>query len=751
MRRYNLAILILVILFGAGCGLSNTMYNARNYFKAAQARPLNSNGRPSPQAVEEYTKTIQKCGIIISERKSGKQVEEALFLMSQALYFKGNSAFQAKDQFENLIRLFPESEYIPDANIFLAKIYREINQPAEAESRLEAFIRDNKFRDYHPKALLTLADFEILDKDYLRAEFWLQRIITDYPDSKESYEAYFLMGKNLYVQKLYEQSNRQLEQLVDIRKASKELKLEARYYIALNQLALGSLDEGLDTISGVIKNEVRADKLSLARVQKARLLAASGNNEAAQQEFDAIMRDYPRTPSSSAAAYFLGDYQFFKRGDRAAATASYNRVRTESATGEYVSRAQAKVTALQQLGQGANLNSENNLQQFLDYHYLAADNYERVMEAPDSSFVLYQRVIDERGKLASLLDSVSVQLDSLLTRRDSLQTHLAQTALDDSLRMAAWADSSRLIQADTLNIAISDSLEVPADSTAVVPDSLSRPQPTDTAELQRLLGNLASDIQAKQNRISNINLSLARFDTEIIPFVKFVKASLHMKLGQKDPQVADILSQMQTDYPGNKYTNGIRLLYNGQRVRIIDPRIEEAEAKLDWALGLYPAQPDSMVTALTDLLETESEEIKLKSRFRLAWHYAIERADTTSALPYLQTILESQNTGKYGDWSRRLFDGTNFLIFREAAVVDTISEEIIGELQGAEADSSAWVEIPVFEDSLAVEPIETEEPLPELPEQIEEPVEALSDQALDLLDEQEPTPQEPLEEEAPLE
>jgi TolA-binding protein len=221
MRRYNLAILILVILFGAGCGLSNTMYNARNYFKAAQARPLNSNGRPSPQAVEEYTKTIQKCGIIISERKSGKQVEEALFLMSQALYFKGNSAFQAKDQFENLIRLFPESEYIPDANIFLAKIYREINQPAEAESRLEAFIRDNKFRDYHPKALLTLADFEILDKDYLRAEFWLQRIITDYPDSKESYEAYFLMGKNLYVQKLYEQSNRQLEQLVDIRKASR--------------------------------------------------------------------------------------------------------------------------------------------------------------------------------------------------------------------------------------------------------------------------------------------------------------------------------------------------------------------------------------------------------------------------------------------------------------------------------------------------------------------------------------------------
>jgi hypothetical protein len=54
--------LTLVLLILAACGIDNTMYNAQQYFKTAQERALNANGRPTPQAVDEYTKTIKKCG-----------------------------------------------------------------------------------------------------------------------------------------------------------------------------------------------------------------------------------------------------------------------------------------------------------------------------------------------------------------------------------------------------------------------------------------------------------------------------------------------------------------------------------------------------------------------------------------------------------------------------------------------------------------------------------------------------------------
>ncbi|MDZ4121650.1 MAG: tetratricopeptide repeat protein, partial [Candidatus Cloacimonadaceae bacterium] len=174
------------------CSLDNTMYNARNYFKAAKARPLNANGRPTPQAITEYTKAIEKCGIILTDRPKSKDADDALFLMSRALYYKGNSAFQAKEQFENLIRVFPDSPNVPESHIYLARVNREIDRAKEAEALLEAFVRDQKYKKHHPRALLVLADFEIQDKDYYRAQYWLEKLLTEYPNTPEYNEAFFL-------------------------------------------------------------------------------------------------------------------------------------------------------------------------------------------------------------------------------------------------------------------------------------------------------------------------------------------------------------------------------------------------------------------------------------------------------------------------------------------------------------------------------------------------------------------------------
>ena len=137
--KKHVPFLLVITLALASCGLNNTMYNARKYFRTAQARPLNANGKPNNQAVQEYTKAIQKCGIILSNPKTTRNTDDALFLMAQALYLKGNSAFQAKDQFESLIKGFPDSPYFGEAHIYLAKVLREINRKDDAEKLLTNF------------------------------------------------------------------------------------------------------------------------------------------------------------------------------------------------------------------------------------------------------------------------------------------------------------------------------------------------------------------------------------------------------------------------------------------------------------------------------------------------------------------------------------------------------------------------------------------------------------------------------------
>lgn len=650
--KYLLALVVVAQLFA--CGLSNTMYNARLYFKTASERPLNSNGKPTPQAVDEYTKAIKKCGIIITERKNGKQLEEALFIMAKALYLKGNSAFQAKDQFDNLIRLNPDGKYVPDAYIFQARVLRDINKAKEAEALLEGFVRDPQYRKQHPRALLTLADFSIQDKDYLKAQFWLEKIINEYPKTPEYREAFFLFGKNYYVQSDFDNSLLEFTKLVKVRGLSKDMRLDAWYYIGLDHYELNNYSAGLKAINYVIKNELRPEQLAKAKVLKGNLFIGSGEEDKGKAELEAVLKDYPRTAASSSAAYSLGYYYFYRKLDKTNALANYNRVRTEYPSGDLVASAQTKVTAITQISQTNRLDSETNLQPFLDYYYIAADNYYDQLSLPDSSFVMYRRLLEEKPILTARLDSLNVVIDSLKTRLDSLDVLITSFAPADSA------------VTDSLSLAIQDS--VPGDSLSVAT--------ADSLSLEDIVG-MKTELEQKLNPLSNRQKSLSqvleRFDREVIPFVNFARANLYAKLERKDPEIAQILDTMQREYPENKYTNAIRMLYNGEKVRIIDPREEKLERDLDLALGLDTAAPDSMLVLLRQISSDGTADMQLKANFRLGWFYAIERADTTSAKAYFDAVLKDPNSGDYGRMTRNFFDGTNFLIYRDIPLPDSSS------------------------------------------------------------------------------
>ncbi|HAN40803.1 MAG TPA: hypothetical protein DCQ12_02635 [Candidatus Cloacimonas sp.] len=449
--RYSLLVLALCLLL-ASCGLTNTMYNARKYFKAAQARPLNANGMPSPQAVEEYTKTIQKCGIIITEKPNSKKLDDVVYLLARALYYKANSAFQAKDQFEALIRGFPDSKHYPEAHIYLARVLRQINQPSESEAVLEGFVRDGRYRKYHPRALLVLAEFEIEDKDYIRTQYWLQRIIDDYSDTPEFKEAFFLFGKNFYEQKDYASSLKQFEKFLKTRGITKEQKMDARYYIALNHFELGQLAKSSREVNSLLRDESRPEKVGQIRVLKARILMASDNPISGVEEVGEIYKAYPRSVSSSSAYYYLGDYYFYRDQNIPEAITNYNKVRADYPSSTFVPIAQEKVAALNQIKGNENLSLTGNLQQYVDYHLLAAENYLNTFALPDSALLMYDRILDAPQQVEASLDSLNIEAALLEAKADSLQALIGALSPEeleaDTEEMIAEADSSEVAETE---------------------------------------------------------------------------------------------------------------------------------------------------------------------------------------------------------------------------------------------------------------------------------------------------------------
>lgn len=761
MKKYRLLLLLLPLL-ASSCGINNTMYNARKYFKAGQERALNANGRPSSQAVQDYTKAIQKCGIILSNKKITRKTDDALFLMARALYYKGNSAFQAKDQFEALIRGFPDSPFYGEAHIYLAKVYRDINQKEEAQNLLEQFLLKGDQAKLHPRALLTLAEFDIADKDYTQAQFWLEKIITGYPKAREYRDAYLLFGKNYYVQEDYESALREFDKITQSRLIPKPLRLEALYYAALNQYHLGSYDRSWRNVQKLLNDEVRPERISEIRVLQSRLLIARGEFEDGIAEIGDISTSYPRTQSSAEAQYYLGEYYFRQAHDLDQASTAYTRVRSEFPGSELAEQAQKKTTAITQLKANTGLDPETKLQEFVDYHVSAAENYLSVFALPDSALTMYQRVIDSRDTLQVRYDTLGGQLaawqfaaDSLSARIDSLpepeisepveQPEILETEVEPPADSSAVVDSLDLAETEQSEPAILDSLAIPeikveepapeypdsldipvieaAETEPALPDSLASElvaAPPDPAQirqaLEQSLASLQADISAAETRRTNLAELFKRYDKELIPLALFSQASILSKSGLTGDSLASINLRMQGDYPGNKYANALTALLNGAPIRLIDPAEEAQELSLDNAFGLYETDPDSMLVVLNELSASEFGDIRLKANFRLGWFYTFQQPDTTRAKPYLEEVLKIQRSGDYADLTARFFNGSKFNFNTFSNLVDSLAVQAAAdslrllEEQKTAADSLAAIaDSLTAADSLAT-PETTEQP-----------------------------------------
>jgi len=734
--------LLLLALALASCIQVNTLYNARKYFAAAQARPLNANGRPNNQAVEEYTKTIQKCGIILSNPTRDSRTDDALYLMARALYYKGNSSFQAKDQFESLIKGFPESPFFGEAHIYLAKVLRDINRMDDAVKVLQEFILDPRHKKLHPRALLTLADFNIADKDYLEAQYWLGRIITDYPKSSEYREAFFIYGQNYFIQKNYRAALEEFQKIARDRRIPQPMKLEARYYVALNQFMLGEHEQSDKTLRKLLKDELRPEKVSQARVLQARLMLARGEGEKGLAEIEDIMKVYPRTQSSAEAQYHLGEYYFYELRDLDKAGTAYNKVRTEFSNSELAEPGQQKATAVTQLKTKPGFDPTNNLQQFVDYHITAAENYFSVFSLPDSALLMYQRIIDSRDSLQTLRDSLAVKLDAKQSLADSLGQALAAlpepVLLDsteveaDSLTVVAdapmvadslsipglemelndGADSLGLPDMDPELYAEADSLDLPeldlelpaeADSLAGIDEPEKAPDPEEQRrQLQQRLSAAETDLNQTRDRLEAMDALFVRYDRELTPMALFSQANIHSRTGPDRPSMEEIYSDMLTRFPNNKYTNAMDDLLAGETVRLIDPDEEAQELLLDRAFGMAESEPDSMLVILNELAASDYLPISLKANYRLGWFHTFEVPDTTAAKPYLDKVLELERTGEYGSMTSRFYDGRNFKLRSGDELPDSLA--VADSLQ-ALADSTAVAD--------SLKPADGQEPEPQ--------------------------------------
>lgn len=652
-----------MVISVTGCAYFNTFYNAKKLFNEAQSISLDDKGRPKATAIQKYNKSIKKCGIILTDYQKSKWADDALFLLGQSLFYKGNNYIQAIEQFEDLILLYPNSELVPDARLYIARSKFRSHKKKEAYQLLQDFINDPTLKENHPKALMNLANYHLEKNELVEAHNTLNKLISDYPKSDEYEEAFFLQGKTLFIDKKYSQSNEVFRALIKS-KISKKIKLDSRYFLILNNLELNQYEEAYDLVKKLLKDEYRTERIADLEIVQARSLVGIGELENAVTIFQNVISNNKRTRIAADASFYLAETYFKVTGDYESAIESYNNVKSSFSNSEFVELSLSRSAVASKIIQFNNPETDIPINTLIEQQFKLAEFYNEVLNRPDSALAIYDRIISNETKLPILIDS----LETLKIMRDQQKKNLTTSDIDE------------IILSDTLT---SDTLMLdpfPVDSLDMIKKN----------ELAlRELANLDSIMIDTVNVNLNSYLEKNKEDFEIynaeyIPFARFIKIWLLYNTYEDTLEAVNTYNKLEAISPENEYTIAAEKLLNNEEFEIENPVRKEHDIQYQAAIDILDKDPENSLVRLSEIAENPEHSHYIKANYTLGYYLYFIQSDTVSSKTFFDFILNS-DAEEYKTSIRKFYDQNGFKNYErldkisllEAEETKPVEEEII--------------------------------------------------------------------------
>lgn len=645
----------------------NTFYNAKKLYKEASDIPRRDNGRASSNAISKYNQVIKKCGIILTDYKDSKYTDDALMLMGKAFYYKGRGYVQAIEKFQELIKFYPESEFYKEAHLYLAKCRYKMNKKQDAIADLKKILSKPDFKEIHPNALLTLAEYYEAEENYLQAEYNLTRIVDNFPKSKQYETAFFNLGKLYWQEEKFQRSRDTFQALKDS-KVSKRTKLNARYYVTLNDLELGNYKKALRESRVLLKDEVKADKFPTIELMEARSLANLQKTDEAAKLFQKIVDENKRTEVAAQAYFYWGEMHFQITHDYETAIEKYNKVQNQKRNSDFVEKAVSKSAVASQIIQYYHPDSSLDIETLVDQQFKLAEFYLQNLQQPDSALVVYDDIIERKDLVKTEIDTLKSDLDSLyqahsdiidkLTTPDSTSiSDSVTTATVDSVFLPLLADSTITTADSSFGLPGTDSLQIAkldtiqTDSLTIAPDSVAT-RNTFADSLLSLYTQLKQKIARKEKEYDI-------YQNICIPHANFLKVWIYDQVKQ-DSLVADSLaSLLQKNYPDNKYTLACRQLLNDEKIEFETEEKKHLQTYTK-AIEFLDTHPQKSVDLLEVISKDSTNTYHHKALYALGYIHYFVLEDSVAAKSYWQQILAYDNSD-FQSQVKNFFDGNNFI------------------------------------------------------------------------------------------
>ncbi len=388
---------IFIIITLIGCAYYNTFFNAKENYNIAQEKQkkVKSDKLPS-DVIKCYNNAIEKSWKLIDfYSDSSKYADDALLLIGKSHYHLTEYS-KAERVLQQFLLKYIGSNLIPEAKLWLAKTYIQIEKEDEALEELNKLFEDKVSNKIAGEALYNLGDLYFKQENFEKAIENLQKCSKVSSDEEVIGSAQFLIGESFYNLKEYESAILNYDRITKLNVPPlMEFEASMQKVNALNELE--KYDKSETTLKVMLRDQRFKPQFSLIETELAKIYELQGNIQFANVSYFDVIKKYPKSEGAALSSFYLGQLFEFELGRFDSAKVYYENVKRHYSKSEAVEEASKKAGVLSE--------------------YLKIKS--KIIKDKNDLFRL--SVGD-----SSIVDSVEIQSDSVLTQIDSLDSELSK-------------------------------------------------------------------------------------------------------------------------------------------------------------------------------------------------------------------------------------------------------------------------------------------------------------------------------------
>lgn len=316
MRRLSLlSAAFLTLLIVSGCVYYNTFYHARKAFNEAESG-RKAAGRTGGKAYGgQYNKAIEKSQKVLDKYPNSSWYDDALFVNGVSSFYTEDYD-RAERRFRELLANYPESEYVKEGRLYLAKAKMKLGDEEDAMALFENLYQESKEKSIRTEAAMTLGEYYFESKKYPEAERYFNVIVDSLGDRYERIMAQLYIADGHFARYNYRKARENYLKVLSFKPDLAE-EFRATYKAGECSIFIYEIEDGMGYLKKLADNKLFYDSLPAINLLVAYGHELNGDLSLAEEVYKRVANSEQKQ-HAAYANYNLGliyqyDYENYKK------------------------------------------------------------------------------------------------------------------------------------------------------------------------------------------------------------------------------------------------------------------------------------------------------------------------------------------------------------------------------------------------------------------------------------------------------